>query len=90
MASSSSTGSFNRGARKGVRRTCDCGDLVGMWTAWTARNPGRRFVGCPNYKRAIACTPQLKKWSTQYCTRSRKWSTQYCTRSRSWGSTMEF
>ncbi|KAL4560942.1 hypothetical protein LXL04_033099 [Taraxacum kok-saghyz] len=50
MTSSSSTGSVNRGARQGVRRRCDCGDLVGMWTAWTARTPGRRFVGCPNYK----------------------------------------
>lgn len=48
MASSSLTGSVNR--RAVVRTKCHCGDDFGMWTSWTPRNPGRRFVGCRNFK----------------------------------------
>ncbi|KAL3615316.1 hypothetical protein CASFOL_040977 [Castilleja foliolosa] len=32
------------------KRTCFCGLRAPMWTAWTDDNPGRRFIGCPNYK----------------------------------------
>ncbi|KAL4553957.1 hypothetical protein LXL04_039923 [Taraxacum kok-saghyz] len=31
-------------------RNCGCGQAAGMWTAWTIRNPGRRFLGCKNYR----------------------------------------
>ncbi|KAL4573169.1 hypothetical protein LXL04_019966 [Taraxacum kok-saghyz] len=52
MASSSSSvgNKMNRSRRHGLRRRCWCGDLVGKWTAWTPGNPGRRFVGCPNFR----------------------------------------
>ncbi|KAL4557104.1 hypothetical protein LXL04_035274 [Taraxacum kok-saghyz] len=52
MAASSSNGSINtnRRARPRLRSRCDCGDLVGKWTSWTDLNPGRRFVGCPNFQ----------------------------------------
>ncbi|GJW60515.1 hypothetical protein Tco_0109850 [Tanacetum coccineum] len=33
-----------------VHVLCKCGDVSGMWTSWTQSNPGRRFLGCPNYK----------------------------------------
>ncbi|KAL4580575.1 hypothetical protein LXL04_016774 [Taraxacum kok-saghyz] len=32
------------------QRNCGCGQPAGMWTAWTIRNPGRRFLGCKNYR----------------------------------------
>ncbi|KAL4554543.1 hypothetical protein LXL04_039375 [Taraxacum kok-saghyz] len=52
MSSSSSVGS--RGLRRvngqPQRTHCDCGDPVGKWTSWRPSNPGRRFIGCPNYK----------------------------------------
>ncbi|KAL4578076.1 hypothetical protein LXL04_014192 [Taraxacum kok-saghyz] len=52
MASSSSSvgNRMNRSRRQGLRSRCWCGDLVGKWTAWTPGNPGRRFVGCPNFQ----------------------------------------
>ncbi|CAI9291668.1 unnamed protein product [Lactuca saligna] len=51
MASSSavSNSSAYRSTRQ-VRRRCDCDELVGRWTSWKLKNPGRRFLGCPNYK----------------------------------------
>ncbi|KAL4579332.1 hypothetical protein LXL04_015474 [Taraxacum kok-saghyz] len=27
-----------------------CGDPVEKWTSWRPSNPGRRFIGCPNYR----------------------------------------
>ena len=36
-----------------MNRVCDlckCGDESGKWISWTEKNPGRRFLGCPNYK----------------------------------------
>ncbi|GJU04129.1 GRF zinc finger protein [Tanacetum coccineum] len=38
-----------------VQVWCECGDLCGKWTSWTQTNPGRRFLGCPNYKAAKKC-----------------------------------
>ncbi|KAL3644635.1 hypothetical protein CASFOL_009815 [Castilleja foliolosa] len=32
------------------QRICFCGLRAPMWTTWTDDNPGRRFIGCPNYK----------------------------------------
>ncbi|CAI9260858.1 unnamed protein product [Lactuca saligna] len=54
MASSSSVSNSSayRSARQ-VRRRCDCDELVGRWSSWKPKNPGRRFVGCPNYKVSI-------------------------------------
>nr|KAJ0184532.1 hypothetical protein LSAT_V11C900502280 [Lactuca sativa] len=51
MASSSSVSNSSayRSARQ-VRRRCNCDEPVGRWTSWKPKNPGRRFVGCPNYK----------------------------------------
>nr|KAJ0198680.1 hypothetical protein LSAT_V11C600324610 [Lactuca sativa] len=48
-SSSVSNSSAYRSARQ-VRRRCDCDEPVGRWTSWKPKNPGRRFVGCPNYK----------------------------------------
>ena len=28
---------------------CGCGELAKCRTSWTQNNPGRRFLGCPNY-----------------------------------------
>ncbi|CAI9259314.1 unnamed protein product [Lactuca saligna] len=51
MSSSSSIGSkVMRRFNPPQRTHCDCGDLVGRWTSWKTRNPGRRFIGCPNYR----------------------------------------
>ncbi|CAI9278620.1 unnamed protein product [Lactuca saligna] len=54
MASSSSVS--NRSAyrsAKQVRRRCDCDEPVGRWTSWKPKNPGRRFLVCPNYKVSV-------------------------------------
>ncbi|CAI9299532.1 unnamed protein product [Lactuca saligna] len=48
MSSSSSSSSMNR-----LRKRCYCGDPVGRWTSWTPLNPGRRFIGCPNYQNGL-------------------------------------
>ena len=51
MASSvSSVSGGGRSRRQGIRSRCGCGDLVGKWTGWRSTNPGRRFVGCPNFR----------------------------------------
>ncbi|KAL4578541.1 hypothetical protein LXL04_014665 [Taraxacum kok-saghyz] len=51
MSSSSSSQGSKANLRQRQRRTrCDCGDYVGKWTAWSEKNPGRRFIGCPNYQ----------------------------------------
>ncbi|PWA76668.1 GRF zinc finger protein [Artemisia annua] len=34
---------------------CECGDESGKWISWTQKNPGRRFLGCPNYKASKHC-----------------------------------
>ena len=51
MAASSSSVNVNstRGSRR-LRSRCKCDDPVGRWTAWTPDNPGRRFIGCPNFR----------------------------------------
>ena len=28
---------------------CGCGELARCRTSWTQNNPGRRFLGCPNF-----------------------------------------
>ena len=38
-----------------VRVVCECGDICGLWTSWTETNPGRRFIGCPNYRGRNKC-----------------------------------
>ncbi|KAL4557828.1 hypothetical protein LXL04_036022 [Taraxacum kok-saghyz] len=43
-SSSSSVGS------RSLRERCRCNDRVGHWTGWRPDNPGRRFIGCPNYR----------------------------------------
>ncbi|KAL4559784.1 hypothetical protein LXL04_031930 [Taraxacum kok-saghyz] len=52
--SSSSNGSriggHARARRVGLRTTCYCEDPVGKWTSWSIKNPGRRFIGCPNFR----------------------------------------
>ncbi|CAH1440045.1 unnamed protein product [Lactuca virosa] len=52
MLSSSSVGSrsSNRRVMNRLRSRCYCGDPVSKWTSWTSFNPGRRFIGCPNYQ----------------------------------------
>lgn len=52
MASSSSVGSMgtNGSRRQVVRDRCYCDIPVGKWISWTPANPGRRFVGCANYR----------------------------------------
>ncbi|CAH1452358.1 unnamed protein product [Lactuca virosa] len=54
MASSSSVSNSSayRSARQ-VQRRCDCDEPVGRWTSWKPENPGRRFLGCPNYKMSV-------------------------------------
>ncbi|KAJ9552559.1 hypothetical protein OSB04_016604, partial [Centaurea solstitialis] len=50
MASSASSNRKTTGlARVSSNLYCYCGDKVKVRTSWTKTNPGRRFVGCPNY-----------------------------------------
>ncbi|KAL4562367.1 hypothetical protein LXL04_034569 [Taraxacum kok-saghyz] len=51
-SSSSSVGSRNRAKRPPLRARCGCDDPVEKWTDWRSNNPGRRFIGCPNYRDA--------------------------------------
>ncbi|KAL4580614.1 hypothetical protein LXL04_016814 [Taraxacum kok-saghyz] len=46
----SSVSGGGRSRRQGIRSRCGCGDPVGKWTGWRPTNPGRRFVGCPNFR----------------------------------------
>ena len=58
MASSSSSNRNSAGLGKGSRNVyCYCGDKMKVRTSWTKTNPGRRFIGCPNYVslRFIGC-----------------------------------
>ncbi|XP_052625947.1 uncharacterized protein At4g04775-like [Lactuca sativa] len=52
MSSSSSIKSIRsrRIVRNGEVELCKCNEEAPMFTSWTAKNPGRRFYGCPNYK----------------------------------------
>ncbi|KAJ9542022.1 hypothetical protein OSB04_028528 [Centaurea solstitialis] len=34
---------------------CFCGDPLVLKTSWTSRNPGRRFLSCPNYGTSHEC-----------------------------------
>nr|XP_043633159.1 uncharacterized protein LOC122604336 [Erigeron canadensis] len=52
MASGSSASSTNRATRY---HYCNCGEKMYILTSWTSRNPGRRFVRCPNVK-SRSCT----------------------------------
>ncbi|KAL4590330.1 hypothetical protein LXL04_003258 [Taraxacum kok-saghyz] len=52
--SSSSNGSRIGGRarerRVGSRATCYIEDPAGKWTSWSTKNPGRRFIDCPNFR----------------------------------------
>ena len=52
VMSTSSVGSGSNSRRRSQpsRSFCKCGDPVGKWVAWTPNNPGRRFIGCPNFQ----------------------------------------
>ncbi|XP_042752055.1 uncharacterized protein At4g04775-like [Lactuca sativa] len=52
MSSSSSIKSIRsrRIVRSGGVDLCKCNEEASIFTSWTAKNPGRRFYGCPNYK----------------------------------------
>ncbi|KAJ4815046.1 GRF zinc finger protein [Rhynchospora pubera] len=39
---------------------CYCNEVVGLTTAWTPKNPGRRFFGCRFYGKPGAC--RFFKW----------------------------
>jgi len=49
-------------------RRCFCGDVAKVCTSWTSKNPGRRFIGCPNYKSGRGCNyfswiePRVPDW----------------------------
>ncbi|CAH8377478.1 unnamed protein product [Eruca vesicaria subsp. sativa] len=47
-------GSSSRGRNSG-RRRCHCGLPAAISQAWTDKNPGRRFYGCPRFKRGNEC-----------------------------------
>lgn len=32
-----------------MAQVCGCGEIARCRTSWTAANPCRRFLGCPNY-----------------------------------------
>ncbi|KAG5540676.1 hypothetical protein RHGRI_020789 [Rhododendron griersonianum] len=51
---SSSSTSTNFCQYKGEER-CECGRRVVMRTSLTVKNPGRRFLGCINYKKENDC-----------------------------------
>ncbi|GKB14892.1 hypothetical protein Tco_0848815 [Tanacetum coccineum] len=44
-----------------VQVWCECGDLYGKWTSWTQTNPGRRFLGCRNYKMLQSKSSGIRK-----------------------------
>lgn len=37
------------------QETCGCGKIAQLRRSWTTENPGRRFLGCANYKNHQAC-----------------------------------
>ncbi|KAJ9535263.1 hypothetical protein OSB04_un001639, partial [Centaurea solstitialis] len=56
MASSSSSNRYSTGLGRGYGNMyCYCGDKVKVRTSWTKANPGRRFIGCPNYASGQKC-----------------------------------
>ncbi|CDY20424.1 BnaC02g23920D [Brassica napus] len=48
------SGSSRRSQNSG-RRLCFCGLPATVAQAWTDKNPGRRFYGCPRYKLGDHC-----------------------------------
>ncbi|XP_028770055.1 uncharacterized protein LOC114727520 [Neltuma alba] len=40
---------------EGPKRFCHCGALAPRWTAWSEKNPGRRFYGCRKYNQGGGC-----------------------------------
>ncbi|CAH8392529.1 unnamed protein product [Eruca vesicaria subsp. sativa] len=52
-------GSSSRGRNSG-RRRCHCGLPAAISQAWTDKNPGRRFYGCPRFKRGNECKGRHK------------------------------
>ncbi|CAH8354332.1 unnamed protein product [Eruca vesicaria subsp. sativa] len=46
-------GSSSRGRNSG-RRRCQCGLPAAISQAWTDKNPGRRFYGCPRGRHKMA------------------------------------
>lgn len=51
---------MSRRGRQSQRKKCDCDDPVGKWTAWSEENPGRRFIGCRNYKVMYKCFREIQ------------------------------
>lgn len=45
--------------------SCHCGDVAPIMMSWTDDNPGRRFVGCCNFKRGKC---KFFKWIDDPCT----------------------
>ncbi|KAG5384175.1 hypothetical protein IGI04_035645 [Brassica rapa subsp. trilocularis] len=50
MTYNAESSSFRRSRSIGGRRMCDCGLPAKIFTAWTNKNPGRKFFGCELYK----------------------------------------
>ncbi|KAJ9542236.1 hypothetical protein OSB04_028742, partial [Centaurea solstitialis] len=57
MAGSSSPIRVSAGASKvsSSNLLCYCGDKMKLRTSWTSTNPGRRFLGCPNFECGKKC-----------------------------------
>ncbi|KAL3622638.1 hypothetical protein CASFOL_034049 [Castilleja foliolosa] len=50
---------------------CHCGIQLEVMTSWTDDNPGRRFQGCPNYKKPSCCG--FFRWvDEEVCSRSKQ------------------
>nr|KAJ0197556.1 hypothetical protein LSAT_V11C700375950 [Lactuca sativa] len=49
FSSTISNNSANRSSKQG-RIRCDCDDPISRWTSRKPKNPGRRFIGCPDFK----------------------------------------
>ncbi|KAG2299073.1 hypothetical protein Bca52824_035545 [Brassica carinata] len=45
----------SRRRRNSGRKLCFCGLEANITQAWTDKNPGRRFYGCPRYKELNGC-----------------------------------
>ncbi|XP_012841561.1 PREDICTED: uncharacterized protein LOC105961843 [Erythranthe guttata] len=51
-------------------RYCDCGYMVAVQTSWTATNPGRRFVACP--ERGVSGCRFFNWCDPEMCDRSKQ------------------
>ncbi|KAG2304598.1 hypothetical protein Bca52824_033249 [Brassica carinata] len=52
--SGSGSGSSRRRPKSG-RKLCSCALEATIYQAWTEKNPGRRFYGCPRFKEPNGC-----------------------------------